>query len=162
MLIDQKDLSNNTKVWVYQCDRPFSFDEAQTIKQTLTTFVNEWESHGKPVTGAYQIVDNQFIVLFGDLSHNEVSGCSIDSSVTQIRQLESTLNISLLDKSKVAFKTTEGAVKVVDFRQLKELTTSEAIKPTTLVFDNSVDNLDDYKTKWLAPATDTWLKRYFN
>ena len=160
MLVAKNELSNNTKVWVYQCDRPFSPEENDKVNAILSEFVTIWESHGKPVKGAYEVIENQFIVIFGDLSFGEVSGCSIDKSVELMRQVQELLNVNLLDKGKVAYKA-QNKVQVVDFKQIKELISNGELSSSTEVFDNSVSTLDEYESRWITSAGTTWLKRYF-
>ena len=160
MLVTTQELSKNTKVWVYQSDRPFTQEEYEKVNAILNEFVEIWESHGKPVKGAYEIIENQFIVIFGDLSFGEVSGCSIDKSVELMRQVQALLNVNLLDKGKVAYKE-QNNINVIDFKEIKALVADGVLSPDTEVFDNSVSSIEEYSKEWIKPAKDTWLKRYF-
>jgi hypothetical protein len=161
MLVTKATLSPNTKVWVYQSDRPFTQHELEIIDIKVGSFVNQWDSHGNAVKGAYSVVDNQFIVLFSDLSFNEVSGCSIDKSVGVMRELSSDFKIDLLDKGKVAYKS-GTSIRVIDFKQIKSVVAAGDINAETMVFDNSVATLEEYDTRWITTAKSTWLNRYFN
>ena len=78
-----------------------------------------------------------------------------------MRQLQSKLNINILDKGKVAYKA-ENKITVVDFKEIKALVTNGEITANTEVFDNSVSTIDEYNSRWIAPAGNTWLKRYFS
>src|ERR1700733_8349117 len=77
-----------SRVWIYQGHRPFTSLEATQTRQLLDSFIHNWQSHGTPVKGYAAIFQNQFIILMADETASGVSGCSTDSSVRLIRQIE--------------------------------------------------------------------------
>ena len=95
MLTSFDQLDTSSKVWVYQSTSELTTDQTVTIKELLTDFVTQWNSHGADVTGAFDLLYDRFIILAAD-DRNSVSGCSIDSSVSVIREIETKLNLSLL------------------------------------------------------------------
>ncbi len=103
---------------------------------------------------------NQFLILTADDSFNQVSGCSIDASVTFIKALESQLGVSLLNNDKVGFLI-DDQVELLPFNSLMEQTKNRFIEPSTPVFDNTIQKLADFKDNWLVDSEDTWVKRYF-
>src|SRR5436190_11481296 len=77
-----------SRVWIYQCSRLFTISEAFEIEGILNNFVTSWNSHGTPVKGYANLFYDQFIVLMADETATGVSGCSTDSSVRVIKQIE--------------------------------------------------------------------------
>ena len=77
-----------SRVWVYQANRVFSLQEAFDIEDALNEFTQQWQSHGTPVKGAGYLFFGQFIVLMADETATGVSGCSTDSSVRLIKDIE--------------------------------------------------------------------------
>src|SRR6476646_10689610 len=92
-----------SRVWIYQSSRSLHINESIEIKNMLQQFVVQWNSHGEAVKGFGELLFNQFIVLIADESAMGVSGCSTDSSVRLIREIESRFNINLFDRQMLAF-----------------------------------------------------------
>ena len=65
-------------------------------------------------------------------------------------------NVALLEKSPSA-----DHVKTVKLNDLKGLVAKNELKEDTLVFDNLVDHIGQFKNEWITPASNTWLKKYF-
>src|SRR5580658_1782244 len=93
----------SSRVWIYQGHRPFTGEEAAQIPQFLTSFVQSWNSHGTPVKGHAGLYYDQFIILIADETASDVSGCSTDSSVHLIKQIEQQTGIRLFDRLNLAF-----------------------------------------------------------
>src|SRR5579872_2892242 len=93
----------DSRVWIYQGNRPFSAEEAIYTRRSLASFIQGWNSHGTPVKGFGDIFYNQFIILLADETASGVSGCSTDSSVRLIKQIEEHTGIGLFDRLNLAF-----------------------------------------------------------
>ncbi|MGY0407803.1 MAG: ABC transporter ATPase, partial [Polaribacter sp.] len=118
MFTAYKNLPNNSRVWVYQSDREFNPTEIEFISEKAVAFINQWTRHGDDLKGSFTIKYNRFLVLAVDESFNPVSGCSIDSSVHFIRQLENELQLDLMNKMNITFKNKKdiNLVKLTDFQ----------------------------------------------
>ena len=102
MIWEYKNLLDNnfhptSKVWVYQCNRLFTISEAFDIEDLLKEFTTEWKSHGTPVKGEAHLFFGQFIVLLADETATGVSGCSTDSSVRLIKDIEQRFEVNMFD-----------------------------------------------------------------
>lgn len=153
--------TQTTKVWVYQAPRKLEFGELELVKSKLTDFVDSWSSHGAIVNGTFEINYDQFVIVMADEASAGVSGCSIDGSVRVIKELESELGLSLLDKSIVAFQIGDE-ISTMDFREIPKAVTSGEITSETLFFDNSINSLEQFQQRWKVPAKDSWVARYLN
>lgn len=154
-------MPSTAKVWIYQADRSFSTTELSQIENLLTNFINNWNSHGKAISGAFEIKFNQFIVLMADENVASVSGCSIDSSVAVVREIEKQLSLNLLDKSKVAFLKSDDSIELINFQEIKNAVQSGLIQAESKTFNNMLTTFGDYSKSWIVNAKDSWLKRYF-
>ena len=102
MNLEYKHLLNNnfhadSRVWIYQSSRLFSLNEALEIEELLKEFVQQWKSHGTPVKGEAYLFFGQFIVLLADETATGVSGCSTDSSVRLIKDIEQRFKVPIKD-----------------------------------------------------------------
>ena len=93
----------DSRVWVYQCSRLFTLNEALEIEELLKEFTMQWKSHGTPVKGAAYLFFGQFIVLLADETATGVSGCSTDSSVRLIKDIEQRCSANMFDRTALAF-----------------------------------------------------------
>ncbi|MEN7546881.1 hypothetical protein AAG747_03100 [Rapidithrix thailandica] len=161
MLANIEDLSGQSRVWIYQSSRQLNEEEVQTVQSTIESFIQAWDAHGAPLKGAVQVQYQQFIVLAVDEAYNAASGCSIDKSVAVIRDLEQRLQISLLDRSQVAFLNEQEEVFVLHFSKLKEAVTQGVINEESLLLNNSDQSLETFRQGWKVKAGESWLSRYF-
>ncbi|TMM31993.1 ABC transporter ATPase [Polaribacter aestuariivivens] len=159
MFTEYKNLPNNSRVWIYQSDREFTADEIAIISKKAEDFINQWTRHGDDLKGSFTIKYNQFLVLAVDESFNNVSGCSIDSSVRFVQQLEKELKVDLMNKMNVTFKNNEhiNLVKLSDFQQFAK---EKKITSETIVFNNMVNSKEDFENNWEVPAKESWHKRF--
>src|SRR5690606_35880102 len=152
-------ISPNAKVWIYQASKPFTESDASKINEACTTFVEEWSAHGNSLIADYQMFFNQFICLFVDETGFTASGCSIDSSVHFIKSLEKEYNISLMNRTDVAYIDKNGDVKIIDMHGLKEAFEAGEISRDTLVFNNLIRTRGEMDTNWLIPISQSWQNR---
>jgi hypothetical protein len=107
MNLEYKHLLNNdfhpdSRVWVYQSSRLFTISEALQIEEMINQFANNWLSHGTPVKGAAYLFFGQFVVLMADETATGVSGCSTDSSVRLIKDIEKIFGVNMFDRMALA------------------------------------------------------------
>ena len=83
-----ENLPSHSRVWVYQSDRKFTTQELALISEKAIVFVDQWTKHGSDLQGSFVVKYNQFLILAVDEGFNNVSGCSIDSSVHFVQEIE--------------------------------------------------------------------------
>ncbi len=159
MFTAYQNLPNNSRVWIYQADRVFTDKEIEIISEGTEDFINQWTRHGDDLKGSFTIKYKQFLVLAVDESFNNVSGCSIDSSVRFVQSLEKALNLDLMNKMNVTFKDNESInlVTLSDFQKYAKL---QKITAETVVFNNMVTTKADFESNWEVPAKQSWHKRF--
>ncbi len=159
MFTAYKNLPDNSRVWIYQSDREFTAKEIELISLKAEVFINTWTRHGDDLKGSFTIKYNQFLVLAVDESFNNVSGCSIDSSVRFVQELEKELELDLMNKMNITFKNDEhiNLVKLSDFQRFAK---EKKITSETIVFNNMVNTKQDFENNWEVPAKQSWHKRF--
>jgi hypothetical protein len=159
MFVPFESMPPASRIWIFQANRPLSPSETQTAEARLRQFTEEWSVHGTPFETSFSIRDNQFIVLAADERQQNASGCSIDSSVRALKDLEQHFGIDLFDRNLVAFEA-DGKVVTVPLKDLKEKFHTGILTSETLTFNNVVSTKADLDTHWLVRAGETWLRRY--
>lgn len=148
----------SSRVWVYQCNRLFNAEEASGIRKALESFTAEWKSHGDPVKAAGYLFFNQFIILMADESQTGVGGCSTDGSVRFLKEMEQEYQVSLFDRTALAF-VIDSKIQIIPLGKLDEALKNGMIGPDTLYFNNVVLTKEELEKSWIIPVRDSWLKK---
>ncbi|HEU5148825.1 MAG TPA: hypothetical protein VFT90_18985 [Chryseosolibacter sp.] len=159
MFVPFESLPSTARVWIFQSTRPFTDDEAGQITARLKSFTDEWNVHGMPLKTSFLIEHRQFIILAADEREQTASGCSIDSSVRILKELEQSLGLTLFDRDLVAFKPAED-ILMIPLANLKENFANGTLDADMLTFYNLVNTKGQLESEWLVPSKNTWLKRY--
>jgi len=154
-LIDQN-LHADSRVWIYQANRIFSLNEALAIEVILNDFAEQWKSHGVPVKGAAYLFFGQFIILIADETATGVSGCSTDSSVRMIKDIEKQFGVNLFDRTTLAF-VVEDKVQLLPMTQLQYAVDNGFISGNTSYFNNLVQTKEELESRWILPLKDSWI-----
>lgn len=156
-----KEFHADSRVWVYQSSRIFSLSQALDIEDKLKAFTANWLSHGTPVKGDAYLFFGQFIVLLADETATGISGCSTDSSVRLIKEIEQQFNVNLFDRVTLAFIVKEK-IQLLPISQLTYGVENGFIQPETLYFNNLVQTKQELENKWIVPVRDSWLNSRIN
>ena len=161
MLVDFNTLPEESRVWIYQANRSFTDKEISEIESKLDTFIENWTAHGSDLYSGYTIVYKRFIVIALNQTLNNASGCSIDASVHFIQQLEKDYHVDLLDKMNVSYKQGEYIAykSLLDFKKMAK---DRAVSKNTIVFNNLVNTIAEFKENWEVPASESWHGRFLN
>ncbi|WP_406825775.1 ABC transporter ATPase [Pedobacter sp. KACC 23697] len=152
--------SPQSRVWIYQSDRKFTSTEETEILNMLAAFTNQWKAHGNELLAKAEIRYGFFIILTVDESQAGVTGCSIDSSVRLIKEIEQKYHIDLFNRFNIAYKV-NGEVVVNNKEDFETLVIIKQVTPETIVFNNMVQNLDELETKWEVPFKNSWHSTVF-
>ena len=159
MFVKFENLPMHSRVWIYQSDRKFTTQEEEFISEKAILFIDQWTKHGADLQGSFVIKYNQFLVLAVDEGFNNVSGCSIDSSVRFVQEIEKLLRVDMMNKMNISYREGESitSVKMTIF---KEYVKTQKITSKTIVFNNMVSTKQDFKTLWEVPLIKSWHKRF--
>ena len=152
-------LDNSSKVWLYQADREFSYEELDTIREDLFHFLTAWTSHNNELMCYGNVFHKRFLGLFVDESKAGVSGCSIDKSVKFVNALGQKLDVGFFDRMTHAFLENDE-VHTLPHDKLSESYEAGKINDNTLFFDNLVKTKGDFLTSWIKPLKDSWHTRF--
>lgn len=152
--------SPQSRVWIYQSDRKFTSTEENEILNKLAAFTNQWKAHGNELLAKAEIRYGFFIILTVDESQAGVTGCSIDSSVRIIKEIEQEYHVDIFNRFNIAYKV-NGEVVVNSKEDFETLVDIKQVTPETIVFNNMVQNLAELETKWEVPFQNSWHSTVF-
>ena len=151
---------DESRIWIYQADRPFEEDDIMKINEEIDAFCERWTSHNRELRSIGGVMHDQFIVLVVDETKSGASGCSIDKSVAFVKSLEHKYNRQLLERDQVAWLDENEQIHTVPLKELKNAIEQGTISMDTRVFDNLVANRRDYISRWTVPLGQSWMKRF--
>jgi chemotaxis regulatin CheY-phosphate phosphatase CheZ len=160
MYIPFESLPEESRIWIYQSNRKFSDDEIAEIENDLKAFVEDWSAHGTSLEASFIIQYNRFIILAVNQEVQQATGCSIDKSVEFIQALEQKYKVDLLDKMNVTYRQGEYIThkSLLDFKRMAK---EKAVSANTIVFNNLVNTIEEWKESWEVPAAESWHSRFF-
>lgn len=159
MFVKFENLPMHSRVWIYQSDRKFTTQEEEFISEKAILFIDQWTKHGADLQGSFVIKYNQFLVLAVDEGFNNVSGCSIDSSVRFVQEIEKLLRVDMMNKMNISYREGES-INSVKMTIFKAYVKTNKITSKTIVFNNMVSTKQDLKTLWEVPLIKSWHKRF--
>jgi hypothetical protein len=151
----------NSKVWIYQANRPLSDNEKSMLESELRVFVSGWTAHQADLKASYAIIDDYFIAFAVDESVNDASGCSVDKKVHFIKKIGNDLNIDFFDRMKVVVITDSGLLPV-QVHKLNAEIEKGTIHSKSLFYNTLVSNLNEYKAGWKVELENSWPVQFIN
>ena len=151
-----QNFSPQSKVWIYQSSRPFTESEIVEINNKLKHFTVQWTAHNKQLLATGNVMYDRFIVLMVDESHTMASGCSIDTSVHFIKQLEQDYAIDLFNRTIVNVEI-NGLIQTISLDELSTKFKSGEINASTMVFDPLVQQKRDFDKGFKIPLAESWM-----
>lgn len=160
MYVPFETLPGESRIWIYQSNRKFADDEVAVIEAALKDFIDNWAAHGTPLEASYLVQYNRFIIIAVNQEVQNVTGCSVDASVHLIQELERKFGVELLDKMNVTFRMGEHIAHktLMEFRKMVK---DKSVSANTIVFNNLVNNIDEWQDYWEVPAGESWHSRFF-
>ncbi|PZR22749.1 MAG: hypothetical protein DI535_25425 [Citrobacter freundii] len=147
-----------SRVWIYQSSRIFTISEALDIEDKLNEFAKNWKSHGTPVKGAAYMFFGQFIILMADETATGVSGCSTDSSVRLIKEIEQTYKVNMFDRTMLSF-VIKDKIQQLPMAQVSYAFQNGFLNGGSLYFNNTVQTKQELEDSWIIPVKESWLAK---
>ena len=136
-----ENLSPDSKLWLYQTNRPLSPTEITWVKEQLEVFTKEWAAHGNQLKAAGEVLNPYFVALAVDLTHENASGCSIDASVRFLKAMGQELNVDFFNRLKMVVENENGEQTLVPFKQITE-------QPENMIYNPLVDKLGNLDSRF--------------
>lgn len=149
-------LSDTSRIWVYQSSKELSEQWVQLISNELTSFLQDWAAHGKDLFASFEIRYNRFIIIAVDENMAGATGCSIDKMMKEIQSIDLKFNLNLLERMKVAYRADE-TIKEVSVSDFTAMLKSGEVDESTMVFNNTVLSLAQLNTEWETTVANCWV-----
>jgi len=158
MYIPFEQLPDQSRVWVYQANRPLLADEMEQISSFLINEMNAWAAHGAPLNASFEIRFNQVVIVAVNEDINEASGCSIDASTRWFKSLGEMLQVDFFDRQ--IAKIQGEQISLIAITSIKDFILSAHLLEEDFIIPPQTSDLSQYRNQWLQPVRESWLKKY--
>lgn len=156
MIVPFQKLPKEAKLWVFPSNRKFYKQELPEIQKLVECFCEEWcDNHFEL---SFEIKNDRFIIFAIDDTDKSLTLENHDELTVFIQGLEKKYDIILLDRINVCYKQGEF-VQYKDLKEFKKMIKAKGVSQKTIVFNNMVTTVGEYKYNWEINIMDSWLGR---
>jgi len=160
MYVDFDDIPNNSRLWIFQSESFIPYEKIERISARILNFLEEWQAHGKDLKASFQIKYDRFLIIALDEASYQATGCSIDKLTHLIARLEKELNISLLDRTQIAYRDDNEMIDTMHMMDFRAALESQELDENTIVFNNLIERKSQLEEKWEVPISRSWHKQW--
>jgi len=159
MIVDFKTMPDDSRIWIYQSNRDFNESEIVIINDKTTSFLDNWQAHGKDLECSYSIIDKRFIIIAVNESFNPIGGCSIDFSLQLIKDISNTIGIDLLNRLLVNLKI-DNRLESLSLSDLKNKIKDGDFSPETIMFNTAINSKSELLNNFEIDIKSSWLSKF--
>jgi hypothetical protein len=151
-------LPDDARLWIRAAASPLDTTTQSALLDRLSSFMDGWASHQRPVEGAATVLHDRFLVVAATAAGGgDISGCGIDDLVHTIDDAASTLEIDWVPSLHVLYRAPDGTVTAASRRTFQERADDGALTADTPVFDPSLTSLGALRDgAFERPARESW------
>lgn len=158
---DFDSLPGDARIWIFVADAPLGEARASDLLARVDRFLEGWNAHGQPLTGARHLFDDRFLVVGVDQRTAPPSGCSIDALHRSLLTFEEQHGVTLTDHGQVLYRDAEGLVRRASRPDFARMAREGEVGLETMVFDATVTRKADFEERFEVPAGAAWHRRAF-
>jgi hypothetical protein len=155
---DAMNFAPNSRTWIYLSSREFLDREVNEINLILNDFCVNWAAHGNNLKASGTLLHNRFIVLVVDESQAGASGCSIDTSVHFIQELEKKYETEFFNRLLFAYRNAD-LIDVSTLSDLESLVRNGTINDSTIIFNTAISSKIDFDNNFEKMLKKSWLMK---
>jgi hypothetical protein len=148
-------MPDHARVWIYQSPRPLNDDEVALVQLLMDDFMSDWTSHGARMEAGVSVEHNRFIIIAADEQKAAVSGCGIDKIARAVHEIGKRIGTDFLDRLTIYYLGDEG-IQSAQMSAFWALRKAEKVTSNTLVFNNLVRTVGEWKAAWITPFSASW------
>lgn len=159
MITDFNSLPETAKIWVFPASRKFYAQELPEIIAKIEQFLTEWKNENQPISAAYMIKYDRFIIITADDTELSLGLEAQDSLATFIQSLENNYEIILMDRINVCYKQGEF-VQYKTLPEFKKMIKDKGVSQNTMVFNAMINLKEELEFGFEINIMDSWLGRF--
>jgi hypothetical protein len=158
MLVDFENIGDDARLWIYQIDKNLTISEEEKLLSKTSEFLVNWTAHGSNLKAAVSIVAHRMLIIAADETFAGASGCSIDSKMAFLREIQMEMGIDLFSRNKL-FYLENDILKIEDLNEFKNKLAQGEISDETFIYNTTIHKKGQMKDAFLIPVKNSWLMR---
>lgn len=158
MFVDFSSISDKARIWIYQINKELTNVEEEILLNETARFIDTWTAHGSGLNASLRIVAHRLLIIAADESLTSVSGCSIDSKIVFLKEMQSKLGVDFFYRGDV-FYFEKDVLRSMDLSEFKKSIGDGDLSAETFIFDTTIQYKWHLEDKFLIPVKDSWLMR---
>lgn len=154
------DMSGSSRVWIFQSSEWLPYEKVERISARLMNFLENWQAHGQNLQASFTIRYDRFIIVALDEASYQATGCSIDKLVHLLQNLEREIQISLMDRTQIAYRDENNMVQTMHMLHFRSALESGEFNQQTGVFNNLIETKDELENNWETNVANSWHKQW--
>ncbi len=159
-------LPDAARAWLFPLDRTLSDSDADRLRQSLSTWLPSWSSHGRPVQAQAEVVEGRVLAVGAVISQADlnagVSGCGIDAMERAVADALAEVGAGLAPGLGVTFRDEGGDWQTVARPAFRRLVRQGEAGAETPILDVTAETVGAVRQRAVArPAGETWAARAF-
>ena len=159
MIVDFKNMPNDSRIWIYQSDRDLIELEKSIIDNKMSLFLDSWQAHGKDLECSYSIIHKRFIIIAVNENVNPIGGCSIDYSLQLINDISDSIQVNLLNRLIVNFKI-DNKIFSASLNDLKSKIKDGTLFSETIIFNTTLNTKGELLNDFEIDIGSSWLSKF--
>jgi len=148
------------RIWLFGFDRQLENDELVDLAAVLNEFIDSWHTHKVEVQGTFAVIEGRFLLV---IARNDVSGCSKDSLMRALSQVEQTIGVRALDGLRIFYRSESGEIDCVDRASFSKLLRDGVLDKNTPVFNLGLTSFAELDGGLFEqPLEDSVFSRFIN
>jgi len=154
-------LDDSARIWVHVANRRMTSDEAHAVQTHLDEFAAGWQAHGASLMAQASVVHGWMVLLAVDERPQQATGCSIDASVSALKQIASLhpsmVDLDVFDRMAVLHRpTSDTPWRRTPLSTFWAQRKAGLVDDAEQVFDTTVSTLGELKTRGVVPMGASW------
>ena len=159
MIVDFKNMPNDSRIWIYQSDRDLIELEKSIIDNKMSLFLDSWQAHGKDLECSYSIIHKRFIIIAVNENLNPIGGCSIDYSLQLINDISDSIQVNLLNRLIVNFRI-DNKISSASLNDLKSKIKDGTLSSETIIFNTAINTKGELLNNFEIDIGSSWLSKF--
>jgi len=154
------DLPGSARTWIFALEGTPA--ECRSALGRVKTFLNSWLSHGHAVSGQATLAGGRFLIVSGQVSNGQVSGCSIDTLTRAVTEAVREAGCRMVSPMKISYQCVGGTIAFASRPVFRQLLSAGKVTPATPVCDVAISQLRDLRAgKFMRPLSRSPFARVF-
>ncbi len=161
MYVNFDELGDDARVWIFQSPEFLEFEKTEPLSGRFLNFLDGWQAHGNPLKASFKLMYNRFVIIALDEASYQATGCSIDKLTHLVQDLEREMQLSLLDRTQIAYRDTDnGMIDTMHMMNFRAALESGDLDQDSTVFNNLIETKEQLSNQWETAVKNSWHRQW--